>query len=181
MADIIPPEPVKLFVALLQRQGETTDTAVELLSSRFGPVDFIGKEYPFDATDYYQQEMGAPLARTLLSFEQLIAPDDLPDIKLLCNVLEGEHAPDGKRTINLDAGYIDHHKVVLASAKGAGHKIYLSKGIWADFVARYKAKSFVPMEWSFPDFRDQRYSDELCHIRSLLLQQRRHLKQSGQQ
>lgn len=171
MADIKPPAFVKLFIAVLYNEKSALQDAEKALSGRFGEIEFRGETHPFDMTDYYQDEMGADLVRTIISFKELVAPDDLPDIKLICNMIEDELSVGEKRRVNLDSGYIDHHKVVLASAKGAGHKIYIAKGIWADFAARYKKGAFVPMEWSFPDFRDQRYNSELLEIRKQYLGQ----------
>ena len=80
--------------------------------------------------------------------------------------------PDA-RTVNCDAGYLDHNKVVLASAKEAGQKVYLDKGIYADLAGRYKNGAYRPFEWSFPDFKDGRYDKELLAIRALYLKQLR--------
>ena len=117
--------------------------------------------------------MGAPLYRRLISFEQLRPPTELVDMKLRCNDIEDVLAHNGRRIVNLDAGYLDHNKVVLASAKGAGQKIYLNKGIYADFVGRYKGGRYQPFDWTFPDFRDGRYDQELLTIRQIYLQQMR--------
>jgi hypothetical protein len=78
---------------------------------------------------------------------------------------------NGKRVVNLDAGYLDHNKVILASAKEAGQKVYLDKGIYADLAGRYKNGKYQPFEWSFPDFKDGRYDQELCEIRAIYLRQ----------
>ncbi|MCK4827091.1 DUF4416 family protein, partial [bacterium] len=34
------------------------------------------------------------------------------------------------------------------------HRIYLSKGIYADLTLVYKRKSFVPLEWTYPDYAE---------------------------
>ena len=75
--------------------------------------------------------MGAPLLRRLLSFEQLYSPTLIVGMKLTCNDIEVEMAVCGNRCINLDAGYLDHNKYLLASAKEAGQKVYLDNGIYA--------------------------------------------------
>ena len=117
--------------------------------------------------------MGAPLFRRLLAFEKLAGPGLLVDMKLACNAIEDSLRIGGRRIVNCDAGYLDHNKVVLASAKEAGQKIYLDRGIYADLAGRYKAGKYQPFEWSFPDFKDGRYDTELLQIRALFLQQTR--------
>ena len=121
--------------------------------------------------------MGSPIFRRLCSFEKLQLPTFLVEMKIRCNQMEQQLSIDGKRTVNLDAGYLDHNKVVLASAKEAGQKIYLDRGIYADLAERYKSRKYQPFEWSFPDFRDGRYDQELLAIRKkCMVQVREFLK-----
>jgi hypothetical protein len=100
-------------------------------------------------------------------------------MKLACNAIEVAMSVSGKRTVNCDAGYLDHNKVLLASAKEAGQKIYLDKGIYADLVGRYKNGFYRPFEWSFPDFKDGRYDTELLEIRTKYLAQVKTLRPKG--
>ena len=165
------PLPVKYFVAVLFRDGNDYDRASVELKARWGGVDFEGDDHRFDVTDYYEPEMGTPLFRRLLAFERLYPPTLIIEMKLQCNEIESALARDGKRTVNLDAGYLDHNKYLLASAKEAGQKIYLDRGIYADLSGRYKGGKYCPFEWSFPDFRDGRYDEELLGIRRLYLEQ----------
>ncbi len=169
-------EPVKLLVAILWSDLKILHQALAQMQERWGTIDFNGPDRPFDVTDYYQAEMGVDIRRRLVSFSELIAPEDIVAAKLSCNDLEGELSPQHCRRVNLDAGYLDHSKFVLASCKFAGQKIHLGKGVYADLMARYQAGRYQPFEWTFPDFRDGRYDDELNHIRLTYLGQLRSLK-----
>ena len=59
MAAPQPPDPVKLFVAILYADAANVDAAVQMMQAEWGPIDFTGPDRPFDVTDYYVAEMGA--------------------------------------------------------------------------------------------------------------------------
>jgi Domain of unknown function (DUF4416) len=173
MADPQLPDPVKLLVAVLWAEPAARDAAVARMIDCWGETDFTGPDRPFDMTTYYIPEMGQTLYRRLVAFAELVAPESIREAKLRCNAIETELAQQGRRTVNLDIGYLDHNKLVLASAKNAGQKIHLGGGIYADLIARYRGGRYVPFEWTFPDFRDGRYDDELAAIRGRYLEQLR--------
>jgi hypothetical protein len=168
-----PVEPVKLIVAVLWSDAAALDAASRLMEEMWGPVDFAGADRPFDVTEYYRPEMGSALMRRLLSFQRLVPPESLREAKLRSNEIENALVRDAGRRVNLDVGYLDHSKLVLASAKYAGQKIHLGDGIWADMICRYKAGRYQPFEWTFPDFRDGRYDGDLSAIRRIYLTQLR--------
>jgi hypothetical protein len=173
MANPQPPLPVKLFIAVLFKEQAVLEPARRLFVRHWGPIDFEGSDCLFDTTDYYEHEMGKPLFRRIVSFERLAKPTELVDMKLSCNAIEDGLKDGNSRTVNCDCGYLDHNKVVLASAKEAGQKIYIDKGIYADLSGRYKDGKYRPFEWSFPDFKDGRYDADLARIRSAYLEQLR--------
>src|SRR5262245_17501450 len=175
--------PVKLIAAVLWQDESSLDWALAELRRVWGEIDFSGADRPFDATDYYEPEMGKGLMRRLVAFGRLVPPESLREAKLVCNEIEERlchcltEAPTARaagnssrrpsssamgRTVNLDVGYLDHNKLVLASVKYAGQKIHLGDGVYADLVARYKDGRYQPFEWTFPDFRDGRYDEELA-------------------
>jgi hypothetical protein len=160
-----PPDPVKLFVGVLYSDAALLSKAKARLIEAWGSVDFESEPIPFDITDYYNAEMGSGIARVLWSFERLIRPDELVRAKLFSNEIEAALAIDGKRKVNIDPGYLDHYKVVLASAKFGGQKIYLSEGIYGDIVLWYEKGKFKPFIWGFPDFKSGRYDASLLEIR----------------
>jgi hypothetical protein len=166
-------QPVKWFVAALWKEASSLDDALRLLCEQWGSLDHISSDIPFDVTHFYDDEMGTGLLRRLVSFQRLMPPDELAPGKLLTNEMEIRLAHAGRRRVNLDLGYLDHNKIVLASLKAAGQKIYLGQGVYADLIARWRDGAYHPFEWTFPDFRDGRYNDFLCQIRTAYLRQLR--------
>lgn len=177
------PTPVKFFVAVL-RGLRPPVRLLEVLQEHWGPVDYQSQLYPFDQTDYYQAEMGTDLQRQLVTLVELRSPEELAAAKVKCIELESYFSPlpsegegvQSKRTVNLDIGYLDHSKIVLASVKGLSQKIYLSQGIYADLVARYKHGRYQPFEWTFPDFKEGRYDADLAIIRARYLLQLKEIR-----
>jgi hypothetical protein len=176
MAAPQPPYPVKYFIAVLFREEQFLHKASVLFLEEWGEADFEGKDHPFTVTDYYEKELGADLKRRLISFKRLLEPTQLVPMKLACNAIEEHLSTQGNRRVNCDVGFLDHNKIVLASAKEAGQKIYLDRGIYADLAGRYKNGRYQPFEWSFPDFKDGRYDEELVTMRSLYLMQMKALR-----
>jgi len=171
-------EPVKLIVAVLWSDAAALENALARLEERWGQIDFTGADHPFDATRYYEGEMGLEICRRIISFKRLVPPESIREAKLTCNEIEETLAAGGGRKVNLDIGYIDHNKIVLASAKYAGQKIHLGDGIYADMVARYRDGKYRPFEWTFPDFRDGRYDEELDVIRETYLGRLRSMRRA---
>jgi hypothetical protein len=171
-------EPVKLLIALLWNEPAALKISLVRLRERWGPPDFIGEDHPFDLTHYYEAEMGPELKRRLVSFAQLVPPESIREAKLTCNEIEDELAYERGRRVNLDIGYLDHNKIVLASAKYAGQKIHLGDGIYADLIARFRDGRYQPFDWTFPDFRDGRYDKDLNRIRGIYMGQLKALRQT---
>ena len=116
--------PVKLFVGVLVSHKRLMPQVEQRLIAAYGPIDHRSGIIPFDFTDYYEAEMGDIIDRAFFSFERLIEADRLPEIKRQTNELEEELAPalrtphtNVKRPVNLDPGYIEQAKVILASTK----------------------------------------------------------------
>ncbi len=161
-----PVDPVKLFCGVLLSEQADWERMQARLWDCFGPIDYTSKSFVFDATDYYQPEMGAGIRRLFVSFERLIDPAEIVSVKLESNRLEEEFLfSEGGRSINLDPGYMDTFKVVLASAKSGWQKIYLDRGIYADPTLYYRKGAFYPFEWGFPDFKGGLYNEALLQIR----------------
>ncbi len=120
--------------------------------------------------------MGDTIDRMFLSFERLIEADQLPEIKRQTNQLEQEMAallPIVKRPVNLDPGYIEHAKVILASTKNFYHRIYLGGGIFGEVTMHFKNNTYHFFPWTYPDYQSRDYQEFFLRIRQIYRSQLR--------
>jgi hypothetical protein len=146
------PKPAKLVIGFFLKEKRFGETVIKRLVEEFGPIDLASSWIPFDFTTYYYDEMGIPLFRRLLSFKQLIQQHDLAQIKLTTNLIEHQYSSDGKRSVNIDPGYLLHERFVLATGKNYSHRIFIGKGIYADLTLIYTHGRFEPLPWTYPDY-----------------------------
>ncbi len=174
MGDAHNPLPVKLFFGMLTPELSLFDTCIDILSSQFGPLDYLSDTWPWDMTDYYRTEMGTGILRRFIFCEQLIDPAVLPAIKQFTNTLENTFVLPGtdtlRRRINIDPGYLTEAKVVLATTKDFSHRVYIGSAIYAEVTLRYSLRErlFVPMDYTYPDYRSEKYVMMFNNARELL-------------
>jgi len=178
MSPVYPPsdrsDPMALVVVgVLSGHEAANKEAIARLERRLGPVALRGPRLPFDWTDYYEPEMGPGLMRQYLAFHTLMPEQELVDLKHEVSRIEAEFARDGHRVVNLDPGYVDLLKVILASWKTGMHKIYLSRGVWADPVLIYSDGRFNCQDWTFPDLKSGSYDGFFMEARRLFKDLRR--------
>jgi len=167
------PQLVKLIVSAFAPSDGLLGEARGVLCAEWGEVDFQSELLPFDHTDYYTREFGPGLVRRIWTFGPLIDPGQLAAIKRQTNVLEQRWAIDGQRRVNLDAGYISPAKLVLATTKNHGHRIYLGDGIYAEVTLQYRDGAFRPWPWTYPDYGTRHYCALFEEIRGRYLAQLR--------
>ncbi len=157
MAEPRPPVPVLLVAAVFSRHADALCWARARLEEVYGPVERVSAPLVFDQTDYYAGAMGTDLRKQFLAFRDLVAPDRLADIKLHANALERELAESGRyaeaRPVNIDPGYLNLGKFLLATTKDQAHRVYLGQGIYAEATLRFQAGAFVPWPWTYADYR----------------------------
>ncbi len=168
-AEIRPP--VKLIAGFIFKNENIFLKTIIKLKDKFGETDFDSKIINFTHTDYYIKEFGTPLFRCFCSFKKLIEADELPKIKLFSNKLEDETLIASSRQINVDPGYLTAGKLILASTKNQQHRIYLTKGIYAEPELFFRNKTFNPWEWTYPDYQTKEYIDVFNQIRSIYISQ----------
>jgi len=148
------PDPVKRIASLIAVKEEILDRAISRLEDLYGPTDWVSPRMPFDRTRYYEREMGGRLVRKFVAFERLMAREELPGTKLETNRLEAQTLERGRRTVNIDPGFVCLERLVLATGKNYTHRIYLSQGIYADLTLVFHRKDFRPLAWTYPDYAD---------------------------
>ncbi len=158
-------EPVKLIAAVLYREPTSYIKAKELMEDTFSKIDYEGTFFDFTDSDYYEKEMGSGLKKGIISFEKLINPEELVEVKHMAHHLENELSIQDDRIVNIDAGYLDIFKLVLASFKGRSNKIYMGRRIWADIISYFEKGHYQSFIWTFPDFKRGLYEPDLIQIR----------------
>ncbi len=162
----IDPQAVKYFIGALFSSSDLLEQAIYQCENRIGSIDMKSESFPFASTSYYEDEMGQNISRVIFSFDALLSPGELANLKVLCNMIEDGLRVEKSRKVNLDVGYLDFHKLVLASAKYNGQKIYLDHGIYADPTLYFEAGKFHAFENTFPDFKSETYHDVFLKIRN---------------
>ena len=167
------PKPAKLFVSVISSFLERINRTLSELAAHYGVLDFVSPLLQFNYTDYYSAEMGKVLLRRFASFNRLIRQEDLASIKAQTNALEHEQTEEGNRLVNIDPGYLIAERLVLASGKNYGHRVYLTKGIYADLTLIYRDKDYQPLAWTYPDYAEPQVRGWLKAIREKYLIQLR--------
>jgi hypothetical protein len=146
------PRPVKYFASMLFPSEDVYFRAAGELRYIVGAVQEKTPLMPFKHTAYYDNEMGGDLYRYFVLFTPHLDRDLLPEIKLKTNEVEERLSHQGHRTVNIDPGYVTMENVILATTKGYSHRIYMSRGIYADLTLMYVNGTFRPLEWTYPDY-----------------------------
>lgn len=162
--------PVKLFTGVLVADAGLVAELENRLVAGYGPIDHRSPILPFDFTDYYEREMGGVLDRLFFSFERLIDAGQLPEIKRHTNRIEDEIKPlftAVPRPVNIDPGYIEHGKVILASTKNFYHRTYLGRGIFGEVTMHFKNNTYQFFPWTYPDYKARDYQEFFIRMRQI--------------
>ncbi|OPY01721.1 MAG: hypothetical protein A4E60_01531 [Syntrophorhabdus sp. PtaB.Bin047] len=155
MGKIGRPRKVRLFASIIFHREADLEAVLRLLGDTVGPVEEKTPPALFTHTTYYNREMGEGLMRSFVIFSPLVDREVLPDVKISTNATEDLFAKEGKRTVNIDSGYIALEHVILATTKGYAHRVYLGKGIHADLTLMFNSGSYRALEWTYPDYAEE--------------------------
>ena len=173
MGDVRQPHKTKLFSAIMFRPETDLNDILKTLIREFGPVDDAYGPIAFNFSNYYEEEMGAGLLKTYISFSRPFDREILPDIKKLTNNLESAYSINGKRAINVDPGYIAKDKLVLASTKDFYHRLYLGNGIYGEVTLHFRKGKYRYFSWTYPDYMDPEFLAFLTTVRAKMVKELR--------
>ncbi|MBN1522452.1 MAG: DUF4416 family protein [Candidatus Aureabacteria bacterium] len=158
MGKILFPPQKCLVCGILLAEGYSQDELTRSIEEAFGPIDDMSPYRIFDGYSlYYEKEMGRNIQRFFITFQKLFDAQLLADYKLMSNNLENQlfGSPDKiTRAVNIDPGYIDLAKLIVASTKDASYRVYLKEGIYAQPMLQFIKGRFVPFEWTYPDYKN---------------------------
>jgi hypothetical protein len=148
----VAPPGVRRIAGLLASSPALLAEAQQAVSEAIATVTASTVAQRWTASRYYEPDMGSEIWRQYLVMDGLIPPDELAALKLATNTLELHWCSPGRRPVNIDPGYVDLNRLVLASTKDAAHRIYIGRGIYAEVTLRYVEGAFVSLPHTYSDY-----------------------------
>ncbi|MFT6070242.1 MAG: hypothetical protein ACJAT2_001763 [Bacteriovoracaceae bacterium] len=166
MSSLFLPPPGFLFASLLfNSELINQEEAVGLWESQWGEAE-IFKPSHNPMIEYYSKEMGPKesLQRLLVVSKKLYDREVLVEAKLWGVEQEDKREGDG-RHINIDPGLMTLENIILGTGKIYGHRPYLGKGVYADLNLLYISGTYSPLEWTYPDYKENEVISFFNHTR----------------
>lgn len=171
------PLPVKLFFSIFSNKIDVMEEVIKELNNQYGLIDIKSSLMNFDQTNYYENEFGKNLKRLLIFFENLIAPEEIVDVKIKALNLENFYSENNKRLVNIDPGYLTLSRVILTTGKDYTHRIYLCKGVYADLTYIFKkGEGYISLPWTYPDYASNEMKRYFLEARKVYKEQLKGLK-----
>lgn len=169
MSKLHEPPLVVLFFSIIFNKYSDLGNCLSDLKSKYSDIELISNIFDFEFSDYYNEEMGNGLSRKFISFKKLISRDKIVDIKIYSNILEKKYSIRGKRTVNLDPGYLSAEHLILSTGKGFSHRPYLGNGVYADLTLLFQDNKFKSLDWTYPDYKTEHIQSYFYELRKLYL------------
>jgi hypothetical protein len=161
--------PAKLICGVLYHPDLPWKNLLNELEHHWGPIERQSCAYLFsEGSDYYHREMGPEHYRCFLSFEGVMDPGQLPNIKRQSIAIEQNFAKgfeECQRPVNLDPGLIMRGRMVLATTKDFSHRLYLGEGIYGEVTLLFKKNRIETLPWTYPDIAAGHYNTTLLEAR----------------
>ena len=168
-------EPVKLILGVIYSDEEVFAKAMGLFKKEFGETDAECEEFSFsdEFSTYYDEEIGGEGLRRIYSFKELVDPARQADIKTKTNEIEAIFSEGGNRKINLDPGFINHGRLLLATTKETGFRIPLKDGIYTELTLFWARGGWQKLPWTYRDYQSERVQNFITKVRQSYLAERR--------
>ena len=169
MSKLEEPPFVMLFCSIIYGSKSGFESCINELTNEYGDIGLKSSKLDFKSSEYYREEMGEELFRQFVGFRELISRDRIVDIKILADTLEKKFSEDGRRTVNIDPGYLSAEHLILSTGKAYAHRPYLGKGVYADLTLVYRDNRFDSLEWTYPDYKTDIIQSYFYELRKLYL------------
>lgn len=178
MGQIYEFEKEKLIVGVIYNDMEVYEQALSMLTNAFGEIDGESERFSFskDFSDYYDEELGGEGLRVIFSFKELVDASRQAEIKEMTNEMERILSKGGNRKINLDPGFINHGRLMLATTKNAGFRIPLKNGIYTELTLFWAKGEWHKLPWSYRDYQSEKVQKFITEVRKRYLAQRKEIK-----
>ena len=168
-------EKEKLIIGIIYHDKDVLKTALSILVDEFGEIEAVSEEFSFskEFSTYYDDEIGGEGLRRIYSFKELVDPTRQAAIKTKTNEIEASLSLDGKRKINIDPGFINHGRLLLATTKETGFRIPLADGIYTELTLFWARGGWQKLPWTYRDYQSERVQRFITEVRQRYLAQRR--------
>ena len=166
----------KLIVGVIYNDEKIYERALEMLTREFGEIDGESERFSFsqEFSSYYDEELGGEGLRVIFSFKETVDPSRQAEIKKLTNEMERILSDgNGNRLINLDPGFINHGRLMLATTKKAGFRIPLEDGIYTELTLFWAKGGWHKLPWSYRDYQSEKVQKFITEVRKTYLAQRK--------
>ena len=168
-------EKEKLIIGVIYHEKAILDRAMQILTAEFGEIEAVSEEFSFskEFSTYYDGEIGGEGLRRIYSFKTLVDPERQADIKIRTNEIEAQLSLEGKRQINLDPGFINHGRLMLATTKETGFRVPLKEGIYTELTLFWARGGWQKFPWTYRDYQSERVQKFITEVRASYLAERR--------
>jgi len=168
-------EKEKLIIGIIYSDDKKFEEAKAALVERFGEIDDECEKFSFseDFSTYYDDELGGEGKRIIYSFKEHVDASLQAEIKEFTNELELRLADDGKRRVNIDPGFLNHGRLMLATTKAVGFRIPLKRGIYTELTLFYARGEFHSLPWTYMDYKSELVQKFLLRVRKRYLAERK--------
>ena len=166
-------EKEKLIIGIIYHDEDVLKTALSILVDEFGEIEAVSEEFSFskEFSTYYDDEIGGEGLRRIYSFRELVDPSRQADIKIRTNEIEAMF----NRRINIDPGFINHGRLMLATTKETGFRVPLAKGIYTELTLFWARGGWQKFPWTYRDYQSERVQKFITKVRKSYLTERKNV------